>query len=163
MIGTPGITGSIYRNSYSFAGAHRWTVSSNIANELRFTSGGNGTSLFTREFAPGLFSLWGGNALATGTFLGAQGLGTGAFYNRRSTSRRTTPTKGLSDNLTWVKGDHTINFGGSYLYIRSFTSAASTQVVPQVTLGLATNDPASTGGTNLFTTANFQPSTLKPP
>ncbi len=151
VIGTPGITGSIYRNSYSFAGAHRWTVNSNIANEARFTSGGNGTSLFTREFAPGLFSLWGGNALATGTYLGAQTLGTGAFYNRRSTSRRTTPTKGLSDNLTWVKGDHTINFGGSYLYIRSFTSAASTQVVPQVTLGINANDPA----VNMFTTGNF--------
>lgn len=155
VVGTPGVTGSIYRNSYSFAGAHRWTISGNLSNEIRFTSGGNGTSLFTKEFSPSLYGMWGGNALATGSFLGAQALATGAFYNRRSTSRRSTPTKGLTDNLTYVWGDHTINLGASYLRIRSFTSAASTQVVPQVTLGLATNDPVSTGGTNIFTTANF--------
>jgi Carboxypeptidase regulatory-like domain len=155
VIGNPNLTGSIYRNSFSYVMAHRWTISNNVANEIRATSGGNGTSVFTREFAPGLFNFWKGFAVTGGTYLGNQGTGTGAFYNRRSTSRRNTPTKGLSDNLTYLKGAHTLNFGASYLRINSFTSAASTQIVPQLVFGLATGDPVNTGSTSIFTTGNF--------
>src|SRR5919199_1132094 len=115
VIGTPGITGSIHRNSFSFVAAHRWTISNRLVNEARATSSGNGTSLFTSEFAPGLYKLWNGFAVTGGTYLGNQPLGTGAFYNRRSTSRRNTPTKGVTDNVTMVHGTHTFNLGGSFL------------------------------------------------
>jgi hypothetical protein len=156
VIGTPGITGSIYRNTFSYAAAHRWTISNRLINELRATFGGNGTSAFTREFSAGLFSLWGGYAVTGGTYLGAQGNGTGAFYNRRTTSRRNTPTKGLTENLTFVKGTHTLNFGGSFLRINSWTSGAGTQIVPQVVFGITSDDPMNT---NVFTNtgagANF--------
>ena len=154
VVGTPGITGSIYRDSFSYVMAHRWTINSRLVNEIRATSGGNGTSVFTREFSPELFNFWGGNALATGTFLGAQGLGTGAFYNRRTTSRRNTPTKGLTDNLTFLQGTHTLNFGGSFLRINSFTQAAGTQVVPQVVLGITSDDPMNV---NVFTNTGANP------
>jgi hypothetical protein len=154
VIGTPGVTGSIYRDSFSYVMAHRWTISSRLVNEVRATSGGNGTSVFTREFAPGLFSFWGGNAVASGTFLGAQGNGTGAFYNRRTTSRRNTPTKGLTDNVTFLQGTHTLNFGGSFLRINSFTQAAGTQVIPQVVLGITSDDPMNT---SFFTNTGTNP------
>ena len=147
--------GSIYRDSFSYAAAHRWTINNKVVNELRLTSGGNGTSTFTREFGPSLYSFWNGYAVTGGTYLGAQGLGTGAFYNRRSTSRRNTPTKGISDNLTYIRGTHSLNFGGSFLRINSFTEAAGTQIANQVVFGLASGDPVSTGGTNIFTTTNF--------
>jgi Carboxypeptidase regulatory-like domain len=156
VIGTPGVTGSIYRDSFSYVMAHRWTINSRLVNEIRATSGGNGTSVFTREFAPGLFSFWGGYAVATGTFLGAQGNGTGAFYNRRTTSRRNTPTKGLTDNVTFIQGTHTLNFGGSFLRINSFTQAAGTQVVPQVLLGITSDDPMTASVfTNTGSSPNF--------
>ena len=154
VIGTPGVTGSIYRDSFSYVMAHRWTISSRLVNEIRATSGGNGTSVFTREFAPGLFSFWGGNAVATGTFLGAQGNGTGAFYNRRTTSRRNTPTKGVTDNVTFITGTHTLNFGASFLRINSFTQAAGTQVIPQVVLGITSDDPMNT---SFFTNTGSNP------
>lgn len=154
VVGSP-IGGSIYRDSFSYAAAHRWTINNRLVNEIRATAGGNGTSVFTREFAPGQFAFWNGYAVTGGTYLGAQGNGTGAFYNRRTTSRRNTPTKGLSDNLNIVKGTHTLNVGASFLRINSFTEAAGTQIVPQVVFGISANDPAGTGGTNLFTTANF--------
>jgi hypothetical protein len=157
VIGSPGVTGSIHRNSFSFVMAHRWTISNRLVNEVRATSSGNGTSLFTPEFAPGLFSLWGGYAVTGGTYLGNQPLGTGAFYNRRSTSRRNTPTKGINENLTFLTGAHTLNFGGSFLRINSYTSAASTQVVPQVVFGLATGDPINTGSTSIFTNTGANP------
>ena len=154
VIGTPGITGSIYRDSFSYVMAHRWTISSRLVNEIRASSGGNGTSVFTREFSPELFNFWGGNALASGTFLGAQGLGTGAFYNRRTTSRRNTPTKGVTDNVTFIEDTHTLNFGGSFLRINSFTQAAGTQVVPQVVLGITSDDPMNV---NVFTNTGSNP------
>jgi hypothetical protein len=92
-----------------------------------------------------------------GTYLGNQPLGTGAFYTRRSTSRRNTPTKGFSDNVTLVRGTHTLNLGGSFLHINSFTSAAGTQVVPQVVFGIATGDPINTGSTSIFTNTGSTP------
>ena len=156
VIGTPGVTGSIYRDSFSYVMAHRWTINSRLVNEIRATSGGNGTSVFTREFAPGLFSFWGGNAVATGTFLGAQGNGTGAFYNRRTTSRRNTPTKGVTDNITFIQDTHTLNFGASFLRINSFTQAAGTQIIPQVQLGITSDDPMTASVfTNTGATPNF--------
>jgi len=154
VIGTPGVTGSIYRDSFSYVMAHRWTINSRLVNEIRATSGGNGTSVFTREFAPGLFNFWGGYAVASGTFLGAQGNGTGAFYNRRTTSRRNTPTKGLTDNITFLQGVHTLNFGASFLRINSFTQAAGTQVVPQLLLGITSDDPMTA---NVFTNTGANP------
>ena len=154
VIGNPG-GGSIYRDSFSYAMAHRWTINNKVVNEIRATAGGNGTSVFTREFAPGLFGFWNGYAVTGGTYLGAQGNGTGAFYNRRTTSRRNTPTKGISDNLSYTRGTHSFNFGASFLRINSFTEAAGTQVINQVVFGLATGDPINTGSTSIFTTTNF--------
>ncbi|HMG34246.1 MAG TPA: TonB-dependent receptor [Blastocatellia bacterium] len=159
VVGHPGVTGSIHRNSFSFVGAHRWTINDRLINEVRATSSGNGTSLFTQEFAPGLYDFWGGYAVQSGTYLGPQGLATGAFYTRRTQSRRNTPVKGLSDNLNMLQGAHTINFGFAFTRVASFTQAVGTQVVPQVTFGIATGDPIATGATNIFTTGNFPGST----
>jgi hypothetical protein len=154
VIGTPGVTGSIYRDSFSYVMAHRWTINDRLVNEIRATSGGNGTSVFTREFAPGLFSMWKGFAVQSGTFLGAQGNATGAFYNRRTTSRRNTPTKGLTDNVTFIQSTHTLNFGASFLRINSFTQAAGTQLVPQMLLGITSDDPMNV---NVFTNTGSSP------
>ena len=156
VVGSPGTTGSIQRNTFSFVAAHRWTITDRLINEVRATSSGNGTSLFTREFAPGLYDFWGGNAVNTSTYIGG---GSGAFYNRSTQSRRNTPVKGLSDNLTWLKGSHTLNFGFAFTRIASFTQGVGRQVVPLISLGIASGDPVNTGSTSIFTTANFPGST----
>ena len=156
VVGHPGITGSIHRNTFSFVAAHRWTITDRLINELRATSSGNGTSLFTQEFAPGLYDFWSGNAVNTSTFIGG---GSGAFYNRSTQSRRNTPVKGLSDNLTWLAGSHTLNFGFAYTRVASFTQAVGRQVVPLIQLGIASGDPINNGSTNIFTATNFPGST----
>jgi hypothetical protein len=148
VVGHPGVRGSIHRNSFSFVGAERWTINERLVNEIRATSSGNGTSLFTQEFAPGLYDFWDGYAVNTGTSLGTT-LG-GAFYTRRTQSRRNTPVKGLTDNLTMLKGPHTMNFGFAFTRVASFTQAVGTQVVPRINLGLATGDPVNTGSTSIF-------------
>jgi hypothetical protein len=161
VVGHPGVTGSIHRNSFSFVGAHRWTINDRLVNEVRLTSSGNGTSLFTQEFAPGLYDFWRGYAVNTGIFLGTQGVQSGAFYNRRTQSRRNTPVKGLSDNLSLLKGTHTLNFGFAFTRVASFTQAVGLQVVPRINLALTlgSTDPAGAGATNIFTTGNFPGST----
>ncbi len=150
IVGSPGQTGSIHRNTFSFVGAHRWTINDRLINEIRATSSGNGTSLFFQEFAPGLYDFWGGNAVNGGGFLNA-----GAFRNRTSQSRRNTPVKGLTDNLTTLQGSHTLNLGFAFTRVASFTQAVSTQSVPQISFGLATGDPVNTGSTSIFTSGNF--------
>src|SRR6185436_3956304 len=155
IVGHPGVTGSIHRNTFSFVAAHRWTINDRLINEVRATSSGNGTSLFTQEFSPGLYDFWRGYAVQSGTYLGSQGLATGAFYNRRTQSRRNTPVKGLSDNLNMLKGTHTFNYGFAFTRVASFTQAVGTQTVPQMVFGIATGDLIATGATNIFTTGNF--------
>jgi hypothetical protein len=151
VLGGDGSTGSIYRNAFTFALAERWTIKSNLINEIRLTSSGNGTSLFRREFGPGQFKLFGGYTVGNPF--------TSTYTTYTSTSRRNTPVKTLNDNLFWQKGSHAINFGGSYTRIASWTQSAGNQVVPSITIGVAANDPINTGATGIFTTGNFPNST----
>jgi hypothetical protein len=149
VVGAPGVTGSIYRNAFSFVMAERWTITNRVVNEIRLTSSGNGTSLFTREFAPGLWDFWGGNAVfeSTAYFSG--------FQSRSTQSRRNTPVKGLSDTVSWLKGTHAMNFGVDFTRIASFTQAVGRHTVPGITIGIASGDPINTGATSIFTAANF--------
>lgn len=153
VVGHPGLTGSIYRNNFTFALAERWTVRNDLINEIRLTSAGNGTSVFTREFGPGLFDFWGGFAVSQAT-----NFPTG-FFTRSTQSRRHTPVKTIDDTINWVRGPHTMNFGVSYTRVSSFTQAVGRQLVPGIVLGIAAGDPINTGSTSIFTTANFPGST----
>lgn len=152
VVGRPGVTGSVKRDSFSFVASHRWAVSSRLVSELRFTSSGNGTMVFGREINPGLFDFWKGFAVDTTNFLGAAN---GAFYNRRTQSRRNTPTLGVTENLTHTRGAHALNFGFSFLRVNSYSQAYGTQLIPRLTLGVAAGDPINFGSTNIFTPANF--------
>ena len=148
-MGHPGVTGSVHRNTFSFVGAHRWTINDRLINEIRATSSGNGTSLFTQEFAPVSMTS------ACDAPSGGGYLSSNAFRNRTSQSRRNTPVKGLTDNVTTLQGSHTLNLGFAFTRVASFTQAVSSQVVPIISFGLATGDPVNTGATSIFTTGNF--------
>ncbi|HEY8459142.1 MAG TPA: hypothetical protein VIM99_02110, partial [Blastocatellia bacterium] len=153
VLGGDGSTGSIYRNSFTFALAERWTIKNTLTNEIRLTSSGNGTSNFRREFGPGQFQLFNGYTV------GVPGSYISSYSTYTSASRRNTPVKTLNDNLFWVKGNHEFNFGGSYTRVASWTQSVSNQVVPSIAIGMATGDPIITGATNIFTLANFPNST----
>jgi outer membrane receptor protein involved in Fe transport len=56
----------------------------------------------------------------------------------------------VSDNLSWLRGAHSLTFGGSFSGVHNRTN--SYDAVPTVNLGFdSTNDPAA----GLFSTANF--------
>jgi len=106
-----------WSHPYGWALGHNWTINSNMVNNLRwgltrqaFTDRGdsdtNVITLFFRNFAPRAFT--------------------------RSFSR-VTETHNIIDDFTWIKGDHTWQFGGNIRIIRnsretfqnSFDSAAT--------------------------------------
>jgi hypothetical protein len=152
VVGKPGVTGSVHRDSFSFVMAHRWAINNRLVNELRVTSSGNGTMVFTREFNAGLFDFWKGFAVNTSNFLGAAN---GAFYNRSFQSRRNTPTKSINENLAFTHGRHAFNFGFSFLRVNAFNQFVGTQAVPRINLGIASGDPINFGSTSIFTPVNF--------
>jgi hypothetical protein len=152
VVGFPGVTGSIYRNNFTFTGAERWAINNKLVNEFRFTSSGNGTSMFTREFAPELYRLYRNFVLFQANVPGTTSTYSSAFQSRSSQSRRNTPVISANDNLNYVKGTHAMNFGLAYTRVKSFTQAVSREIVPSVTLGIATGDPVNTGATSIFGT-----------
>jgi hypothetical protein len=132
---------------YSNSTGLRSTLTQTLINEARFTyvsgttvSGPLGPAQFANQ--NGLDLLF-GFGLTDATALGTRTFGT-------SDSRRSTPVYSITDNLTWIAGNHTLSFGGGYNVIRAVSNNIP-QVVPQVTLGIATGDPASA----IFNTTNF--------
>ena len=153
ILGGDGSTGSVYRNSFSFVLAERWTIGVNLVNEVRFTASGNGIANFRREFSPDNYRLFNGVAVFVPYISG--------YNTYTSNTRDHSPSRTLTNNLTWLRGAHTINLGGSYARIRSYEEAVSTALVPSATLGIAAGDPVNTGTTSIFTTANFPNSTAQ--
>lgn len=149
------VTGSIIRNAFSFAGALRSTLTNNIVNEARYTLGNGGISIFGSEATPGLFGNRRGYTL-TFPF--------GSNPQTRSTqSRRHTPVTTIYDNVTWVKGTHTYNFGGTFTHVKGYQQSQGSESIPGATFGIAAGDPINTNAallptdptTVVFSTANF--------
>ena len=67
----------------------------------------------------------------------------------RNTQGRENPTITVEDNLTWLRGRHSLSAGAAFTHIglHSYTQ----NVVPQITFGVATGDPALA----MFNTTNF--------
>jgi len=140
-------TGSIIRNAFSFAGALRSTLTNNLVNEARYTLGNGGISIFGSEVAPGMFANRRGYTL-TFPF--------GSNPQTRSTqSRRHTPVTTIYDNVTWVKGTHSYNFGGTFTHVKGYQQSQGSESIPGATFGIAAGDPVNTGTTALFTSTNL--------
>jgi len=147
-------TGSILRNAFSFAGALRSTLTSRLVNEARYTLGNGGISIFGGEVTPGLFAERRGYAVDWPFVSDPQ--------TRSTQSRRHTPVTTIYDNLSWSKGTHALNFGGTYTRVKGFQQSTGTEVIPFANFGIAASDPvftnvAPTGGinTSIFTSTQF--------
>jgi hypothetical protein len=155
QIAFPGfpIYGSQQSTRYTTSEAWRATFGSNMVNEFRFGATG-GATFFSPEKAA---SMWGGTSVAdqTGFNLALSvccGNNDATLTNAGVTptpSSREASTKNFEDTLNWVKGSHSLSFGGAFtqadLWLRNQT------LVPTINFGIATGDPAA----GMFTTANF--------
>jgi Carboxypeptidase regulatory-like domain len=90
------------------------------------------------------FELLGGTEWFTNLMQGyAVSLGSGLTNPtiRNAYSSRSSPTQDFSDNVTWVKGNHTMTFGGQLKKIQTISDSVGL-VAPTVNLGVATGDNA---------------------
>ncbi|MFM9905232.1 MAG: carboxypeptidase regulatory-like domain-containing protein [Pyrinomonadaceae bacterium] len=135
----------------SITGAIRSTFGNNIINEAR-ASTSYGTTAFFLEQTPADYAFTNGLFLNIGA---AAALNITNPYNGNSNQTRATPTYDLTDSVTWVTGNHTVNFGGQLKFIRTKQTNGN-RIVPTVGFGID-----STEGTafTMFNAANFPGST----
>ena len=146
----PGNQGGI---AFSAVAALRSTLTPHLTSELRFGLTG-GTVIFNNGISASDFNQWNGYAPIFGA--NTNTLYVTDPYRTTGQTRRNTPLKQGSANLTWLHGVHQLNFGGSFTQVNSWTTSANgTQFIPSVAFSVAAGDPVITGGTNIFTAANF--------
>jgi hypothetical protein len=136
--------------------ALRSTLTSHLTSEFRFGLNG-GTVVFNNGINPGDFAQWNGYApIFSTTNCNASTTFVTCPYRTTGQTRRNTPLKQGNGNLTWSKGSHLFNFGGSFTQVNSWTTSINgTQIIPTVNFGVVAGDPIITGSTNIFTAQNF--------
>ena len=112
-------------------------------SEIRFGMS-SGNVLFFNDVTPNLFSPWRGFAPNMAGYVTVP-------YNASSFSRRNNPIKQLTGSATWLHGSHLVNMGGSFSQINEWTSSDGTQVIPRVSFGVQSTDPAL----SMFNSTNF--------
>lgn len=132
--------------------ALRSALSSHLTNEARAGVEG-GTTVFNPQFSTSLFSTWRGYQPIFGS--ATNNLYLTDPYTVTNTSHQNAPVKQVSDTLSWQLASHLLSFGGSFTQVNYFVGALGTQFLPQAAFSMATGDPANTGATSMFTTANF--------
>jgi hypothetical protein len=133
-------TGAQTSIRFSDSMAWRWTVSNNIVNEARYGIVG-GTVQFFPTVGAGQFANQGGYSQNIGAF------GVTSATVTTGPQRRNSPVREFSDSLSWVKGNHSLNFGATATRI-SFWQQLIT-VVPSTSFATSTLDSATT---NAFST-----------
>lgn len=146
--GFPG-TGNQHSSRYATQGTLRSTLTSNLVNEFK-VGGSGGATKFSPEISPthynGSLANQGGFYLdINGDFLGVTNAsGSGAYSAREATTRV------IENTLSWVKGAHNVQVGGTFT--RASVWLDNQQHVPTVTFGV---NAADTAAQAIFTQANF--------
>ena len=136
--GFPNVAGQI-SNRFSENLALRSVLSSTLVNEARVGLTG-GTVVFFPEIGAGQFANQGGFNLGigaatfNGTAISSATVGT-------NPQRRNSPVWDYADTLNWTRGAHNMSFGGQFTQISLFN--LNQTVVPAITFGTATGDPAA--------------------
>ncbi len=106
----------------------RWTVTNNIVNEARYGIVG-GTVQFFPTVNAGQFTNQGGYSLGLGNF-SSGGLALQSATVTTGPQRRNSPVREFSDNLNWVRGNHSLSVGATATRIAFWQQL--TTVVPSV-------------------------------
>jgi hypothetical protein len=146
--GFPG-TGNNHSTRYTIQTGLRSTLASNLVNEFRI-GGSGGPTRFSPEVTPAQYS---GTSVADqgGYLLDINGdnLGVTNAHATSATSSREASTRVIDNTLSWIKGSHSVQVGGSYT--RQDVWLKNQTQVPTITFGINSNDPAEA----MFVQANF--------
>ena len=145
----PGLpmTGSQQSTRWTTSESLRSTFGNNLVNEARF-GGTGGSTLFSPELSASMFTGT-GNALldfnnaccGTGFLLTNLSSGvTATNAGNAAPSAREASTWVFEDTATWLKGKHTVNFGGSL--VQADVWLENQTLVPTVRFGLLSSEPA---------------------
>jgi hypothetical protein len=144
----PGLPNYLDQTSFRNLGSYtlRSTLPHNVINEL--VGGFLWSPIdFSGPLGPAQFTDQGGFALGLPQMNGAN-LTSGTVST--SISSRNASHWDLNDTLSWLKGQHSLTFGGTFERLNNWSVAQT--AVPAISFGVdTTNDPANA----LFTTANF--------
>ena len=148
-------SGLIVVKDYAWVVGHNWTISSNIVNQATVGVSRSGLE-FPAPFQPtfpNVFGTPGTTASNGGTF--------GPFsapFADISFQDRFVPVPTIRDDLSWVKGAHTLSFGGSYKPIHQKSSLINDFNFAQIGLGgntAALNASLRPAGIRAGTTAAY--------
>ncbi|MGH9946769.1 MAG: carboxypeptidase regulatory-like domain-containing protein [Pyrinomonadaceae bacterium] len=141
-------TGGQNSDRFSQAFALRSSFTNSLINEVRFARlYGDSTfrpGLTRDQFANQNFYNLNFNTGGFGlTNVTAGNAGADGFSRSGSTdNRRSSPSEDFTDNVTWLKGSHSFNFGGQYKRVRVDTASIN-QLVPEVGFGVDISDTAA--------------------
>jgi hypothetical protein len=125
----------------------RSVLSANLVNEFRVGMTG-GPTKFSPDITPDMWNASVGNMagynISWSGYRGISNASSGSGYSAREGS-----TKVIENTLNWMRGRHQISMGTSIT--RADVWLENLQHVPNITLGLATGDPAEA----MFVAANF--------
>jgi carboxypeptidase family protein len=123
-------SGQIVVQDYAYAVGHTWTLNPSMVNQFTFGVSRSGL-LFPRPFKPAFPNVF--------TFGG----GLTAPFASISEQNRFVPVPTIKDDFTWLKGSHTLQFGGSFKPIKSASGLTNDFNFATVGLGglTATLDP----------------------
>jgi hypothetical protein len=141
----PQVLGSQGSNRFSLSTALRSQLGSALVNEFRFGLTG-GTVVFFPEMSPGSYD--------GAPFQGLNYTFPGAYanpHNAPNNSRRNSPIQQYTDNLSWAKGSHNWNFGGSVVRVQSFQQSSGGNLAPNLSFNILSADAAN----SIFTSGNF--------
>ena len=142
--GLPGQAGESKFTRYALANGVDWTVTPRIFNSVKFgiqsSVSGSNIGNDVRQWA------------SQGDKRVSFGMGITSFIPNATPLIRTNPAFTLSDDLSWMKGKHTLKFGGKMLYTRFYENDYyQFSGVLNYSLGIATNDPVN----SVFSTSNI--------
>src|SRR5262245_19188329 len=154
-------TGSQQSTRWTTSESLRSTIGSSVVNEARF-GGTGGATLFSPELSP---SMWQGTALGqtNGYRLDLFNACCGAGFRLTNPNTGNTATNGggangssreastwvVEDTATWVRGKHSVTFGGSMLQADVWLKNQT--LIPTATFGVLATESA----TQMFAAANF--------
>jgi hypothetical protein len=154
-------TGSQQSTRWTTSESLRSTIGSSLVNEARF-GGTGGSTLFSPELAP---SMWQGTGVGqtNGYRLDLFNACCGAGFRLTNPNTGNTATSGgaangssreastwvVEDTATYVRGKHSVTFGGSM--VQADVWLRNQTIIPTATFGLLATESA----TSMFTVANF--------
>ena len=140
-----GVQGSLRK---AYTSALRSTLTGHMVSEARIAYSGAPV-----EFSPNAnLGMWTGPLANQGGFnLQISAAGVTNAGTTGTPSARDATTLNIAETVTWLKGAHSVSFGGEYGRYDVWLATISSQVPPTINFGTETGDPALA----MFNAANF--------